>query len=371
LPALNRERLRNSVGDLAALWAVVGGAYISLAVFLWHWHYNLMRADAFGYWHRSNGLVSLYDLYHVPGYAWLIWAVRQIFGSAHPLLLMMGINILLLLAAAGAAYGLLVEEGFSPKIGVLAGFLYAFWPLTGLVFSVNPWADVPATSAFLLGWLAWKRRLLGWAVLGMAAAVLMHKSLWATVAFWWLAVWWFEMGAPRRKAFWYALLTFSPLAALWAFGVGVLHHPWNWLVAHNLQAELRPLGVHIPVFSGVVETLSWGGLRGWTRGSFLLAGLLLAVFLLIWAWRRRWWDLAAVSFGVLALYAVVNSYEALAAWRFSRLLAVPLAALVGECGWRGCQSRLTAGAIIVGSYLSQLLFAWWSVCRWAHGGWCK
>ena len=353
---------------LAAMWAVLGLSYVALALFLQHWHYDLLRADGRGYWYRSNGVISLYDAYHVPGYPWLIWAARQIFGDAHPLRLMMGINVLFLLGGAGAAYGLVRQEGGSSWAAVFAGWLYGLWPVTGLVFSVNPWADVPATASFLLGWLAWRARRRGWAVLGMAAALLMHKALWGVVGLWWVSVWWHDAAFPRRGKARDAALAFLPLAALWLVGVVGLHAPWNWLLAHNLEAELRPLALPLPVFSGVVETLLEGGARGLLRGGLLVSGLLLAVFLAVWAWRRRRWEMLAVVLGVLALFAAVNAYEALAAWRFSRLLAVPLTVFWADC--RRCWRRGLVWLVVGAAWASQFAFAWWSVCRWQHGGWC-
>ncbi len=342
------------------LLGVVGFSYVLLAAFLrWGLHYDFFQADAAGYWEFA-GARAIYSLYHVPGYSWLLGAARALLGDAHPVLVMMGINIACLLAGAWAAYDLLRLTEADARAAWLGGWLYAVWPVVGLVFAVNPWADVPATAMFLLGWRAWKRGRVGWALAGMAAALITHKGLWPFVGLWWA----FTVLANARKHRWgtwvaWTLLIGLPLLGVWGAGAR-LHGSLLWMLERNLAVELHS---RVPVFAGVVAAWQEGGWGGVLRGVALTADLALALAL---AWRavhRRAWDMLAVALGVVALFAVLNAYEAMAALRFSRLLAVPLGAEMARArGWLRRGWGLAAWTLAGGAWLSQFAFAWWSVC---------
>ncbi len=328
-----------------------------MAYLHWGLGYRFLRADALGYWRQSGNGLRAFNPFHVPGWPWLIALVRAVWPAARPVPVMAAWSLVLLLVGTWAAYALARAYGGRACTAALAGWLYALWPLTGLMFAANLWADVPATALFLLGWLAFQRGYWPLSVPLHAYTLLTHKALWPVIGLWWLLEF-----LPRCPCRWPVRvlatgLLLAPLAAFWVAGARELGR-WNWMIASNWLIEIR--AHRWPAFAGVIDTCLMGGWKAWVKGCVLVGHLVLALGLAAWAARRRWAAGLAVSLAVVALFAVLNAYEVIAAVRFSRVLAVPLALAWSRAFPAWEQHPRAVGLAWALNLLGHLIYGWYT-----------
>ena len=356
------KKARIPVSSLPMVLGVLALAYALMAAFYrFVLHYDDFRVDVLDYWQQSLHPQGAFHPFHVPGYPWLLMALRALVdGSLPPILQMRLVTLSALLAGAWAVYRGVQARGGTRHQAGLAALLFGLWPLTGLVFAVSPWADVPASTAFLLAWTLWLRGRLYIAALAGAYALLTHKALWPFTLLWWLMAVLPDARHPRGRRALATGLLLAPLAILWALGAA--HHGrWDWPLMHNLTAELRPRA-GFPLFDGLLGPLLRGDWADHLKGLVLLAlfALVLEVGRRAWTARKR--DALAVTLAYLALFAVVNAYENMVLLRFGRLLApfVVLAfPVLGNLQRRRIPPVL---ALLLGlSFASNLVFVWYAV----------
>ncbi len=328
-----------------AFWGMVGFYRFVL-------QYDDFRADVVDYWEQSfRPYGGAFHVFHVPGYPWLLRGARLLFdGHLAPVAQMRWVTWAAYLLAAWAVYhGVRVRGGRASQAAVAALF-YGFWPFTGLVFAVSPWADVPATAFFFLAWSMWGRGHLFRSALAGAYALLTHKALWPFTLLWWLAT---VLPDQRHPAFRRGLATaflVAPLGVLWALGV-LYHDRWNWMWHHNLAMEVQARA-GLPLFDGLFGPWWYGDWADRIKALALWGLFVLVLALGYRAWRKRDRETLAVTAAYLGLFALVNAYENMVLLRYGRLLAPFVLLHWPRLGFL----RAWAGILLGMSLLSNLLF---------------
>ncbi len=301
--------------------------YVLLALRVWQVRY--VASDIYRYYWPYSVEWQRPPLFHLPLYPLLIAGVRGVLpaGTA-PLVILMGINLVAFLGCLGCVYDLLrtPDDGLMrPTVGML---LFAFWPLVGLTYVVNPLADTPALFFFLAGLVLLRReRLLG-AALCLGLALITHKLMWLFVGA--LVVGWlFTRPRPLLHTMaGSAFLLLAPLALTWLAGYRAYGRA-NWLIAANADEELAA-GNAWPLLDGVLRSLQYDGWQGWLRVGFVALFAVLALWVAYTGLRAGNWDglLGAAIAAPLLLLPLVLTYREstnlFAIIRYSRLLAVPL-----------------------------------------------
>lgn len=154
-----------------------------------------------------------------------------------------------------------------------------------------------------------------------------------------------------------------PIATLWIVG-SAYHHSPTWLVSRNLQVEVASKG-HAIILDGLLGTFISGGLKGILKGIALTASALVSCYALLMSSKTSnecFHYGSAVALACCFLFVILNHGEIWAAVRFSRLLAILLAAIahtgspgkrISAWGWR------EVGVVLFLLFLTQFAFAWY------------
>jgi len=325
-------RWKQAVTGLPAVLAILTVGYFFVAGWLGLLlRFDFMRSDVSSYWQSSQTWSQSFHLFHVPGYPILIDILRRVtLGVFPPLGYLMAINLVAFLGSAVLVYRCVIESGLSRGLAACSALAFGLWPFVGLVYTVYPLADLPAMFLLLAGVYALIRRrtLIGALFLGLS--LIFHKAMWPVVAL--IVLFHLFNQRPifsRERAFAFLLLI-SPLFLVWQAGVASNHNPL-WIINSNLEVEMAPRG-DLPLLDGIVGAFREPGVRGLLKGA-IIGGLGLSSILLLAAnlkVRSAFTPLGiAVSAAILALFIVLNQYEIWAAVRFSRLLVLPLAWVIG------------------------------------------
>lgn len=257
---------------------------------------------------------------HLPGYAILIWAARQITHDRFDPALLMQI-VCLLCWSASVIYTARTLAIVSENENRWGTALYALFPFVGITYAAWPIADSLALAVLAAAFYYLLQRQWWPLTASLAAALLVQKALWPFA---------FLIGivAVWRRGFpiWQLLLAGVPLVAWWLWGV-LTGGEWLWIIRIDLKVNL-PSHSHLPVLDGVLGTLLAGGVRGLVKGGLLLALLAGTLWLTGVGVRRRRLDMLAMVLPILALLLLLNQWEAWAAVRYAKVLVVPLIALL-------------------------------------------
>ncbi len=357
-------------------------SYAALAVWLGViLKFNFMQSDVLSYWHNSIDWRTPFHLYHVPGYPLMVAMARGLtgwtgLGQLPPLALMMGVNVIALIASAVLTLRILVFT-ITPQVSqaggdyALAGaVLFSLFPFVGVVNAVYPIADLPAMAFFLAGFYALLRSKVKIAFALLGLSLLTHKGIWIFVAL--IVIAYFIQVRPRLG--WNIIVAFlllaAPLALLWMFGS--FHHGTpTWIFTTDLGEKTEGMQ-RLPLLDGLIGTIRLGGIRALVKGGALYAVVLGAVGLMWISLHDRppyFIYGAAISAAVIISGIIINTALAWAVVRFGRLNVLPLAWIAASkrgtlSGWKpsGRAGAIGWSGAVIGLILlvaSQFAFAWY------------
>jgi len=214
------------------------------------------------------------------------------------------------------------------------GFVvFGLYPFAGFWFTFDPRADTFVLFC-LTGAICFSLERKWWPfALCLAAGLIAHKVTWPFAVLLGVdAVW-------RKKCpVFLPLVAVVPLLGYWVWG---LYHGQDllWLVGGNLRNEIASKSA-LPIMDGLVGTFLYHrSAAKLFKACVILALFALSAGLLAWNLRRlRQPDGLfnfALIFPVFLLTVTLNQYEVWAAFRFGRVIAIPLAAfLVANDGLR-------------------------------------
>jgi hypothetical protein len=342
---------------------IIGYALIA-AYFILVLEYKFLQSDVLGYWQDSLNWREPFHPYHVPGYPLLIALMRGIlFISTSPVLLMMAINFLAYIASMFLIYQIMFISGVGEKYSTCAVYAFALWPFVGLVYVVDPLADMPVMTLFLLGIysLIKSQVCLSFMVLGLS--IVTHKGIWPFALLIIVAYLIRQKPALSKHLIMALLLMFLPISILLISG-SFYHHSLFWLLSSNLETEIKSHG-NLPIFDGILGTFSQGGFKALFKGGLILILTFTSAALIYINYRTKPMFFQygmVISIAVLTLFVLLNRYEIWAAVRFSRLLILPIIWLMGY------RSNLSKSPVLswpiiatlaLMSLASQFAYAWY------------
>jgi hypothetical protein len=346
------------------------GYFALAAFFALILRYDFMRSDVSWYWKNSLSWETPFDTLHVPGYPLTIALVRGVtLGMLPPVPLMMGINLAAFLLCGLTLHRILRAAGVSGEMSAIGVLLFGLWPFVGLVYAVDPIADIPGMLFFLLGLSALQRLRLSVGALFLGISVVVQKAMWPFVGLTMLADFlWRKEYISRRNLQLVALAGF-PLAGLWTLGA-VHYHSLAWIFLGSTEMLIVPRSSWM-LLNGLLGTILAGGTIAMMKGVSLLSLAALSVFAVYTGFsarsgrdRVRHFYGLAVSCATLVLFVMLNQYEIWAAVRFSRLLVIPLIPWAfGTLQARGqslAPGRLRIVIVVmVALFGTQLAYAWY------------
>jgi hypothetical protein len=261
---------------------------------------------------------------HVPLYSILLWVVRTL--TFHLLDAAAVMHALALPFVVGAyVYVHRILRFHFPAARNVGFTVFGLYPLVGYCYAYAP-AD-PLAICFLTGaaYYSLERKWRRFA-LCVAFGLISHKAIWPFLGLLAIdAVW-------RKKCpvFW-PLIAGTPLVVFWGWGL-CYGQDWLWLLRTNLQGEFASKS-SLPIMDGLLGTLLHpAGMASLLKACVLLALFLVTVYLLVWNLRRlRQPETSfniALLLPILLLAVLLNQYEIWAAFRFGRVIAIPLAAFL-------------------------------------------
>ncbi|PVE20953.1 hypothetical protein DC522_29295 [Microvirga sp. KLBC 81] len=280
---------------------------------------SVLQSDVLGYslqsqhWWQAN--------WHLPGYAILLWALRALtFNTIGDVLLM---QTICLAAWSGSLWVFFqIAEHVNPAAARLGAMIYGLYPFVGITLIAWPLSDMVANFALIYAVLCLYERDWPRLTLAIAAMLLMQKALWPFSALIGLVAW--RRGFPLWRVFGSGV----PLVLFWLF-VAVNGEGLLWIVSVDMS---KHFSVHtsLPLLDGILGTLMRGDVRGITKGLILL-GLLFGTGAMTWIYGRRGnLEMIAILIPVLGLLVVLNEWVIWAAFRYSKILVIPLIGLLPQ-----------------------------------------
>lgn len=325
--------------------------------------YEFLRSDVLWYWQDSLNWQTPFNRFHVPGYPLIIAFFRSIsFGKLPPVILMMGINLAALLVCAVAVYQSIKISGIAERFAVIGACLFGLWPFVGLVYTVNPLADVPAMAFLLTGLLALLNSRKWVAALLFGMSLIVHKAMWPFVTL--LVFAYIYKYRPRTWKDLVALLILVfPIFILWLTGT-FYHGSPEWIVysSASVGADTRAT---IPLMEGIIGTIQQGGVKGLVKGGLIVALFMTSILLLFLNYmvRPSYFQYGiAICVASLFLFVFLTHIEIWASVRFSRLFVLPLIWLIGYL----YRNKLPiwfkspfVGFVLLIFFFTQFAFAWY------------
>jgi hypothetical protein len=310
LPAGYSRSLPAIVASATALTIYMVWLFTALA-------FDPMRGDVQAYWDRSIALWPPFDPWWPPGYPLILAAARTAtFNALAPAALMLTVATVAYLAAVVAVVRICSFVGVREPL--LPALVFAVYPFVGLSEAAYPRADMVATALLAGCVLAFERRQFRTLAGCAALALIVHKALWFFVPPLLLVAW-----LRHREA--RLLLAASLLpAAIW-IGGGAWHHgDALWFARASVEALASPSGT-LPVFDSIYGSLLSDRAAAVAKGVVVLIVAGLALFAAARCYRAGFTSGTVIAAAIVATAAVLNSSEAWAVVRFSKLLVVPLA----------------------------------------------
>jgi hypothetical protein len=291
--------------------------------------FDLLRSDVLSYWNWSYSLTLTppYSTWSVPGYPAMIALVRAAtFDMLPPMAVMTSIT------ATFYVIGVTVLGRLSNEAGITSprelSLLFAAYPFVGLTYRVYPLADGVAIGLLLLCLLYyWRERWVPCSVF-FGLMILTHKATW----FFALPLLVVAVVQHRRSRV-PLLLATVPLLALIAVGavhhkdilwmLGELHVRERWSTNNLLTSQSS-----LPVFDGIVGSLTAGVLAKGVKGLLALCVFLLAAVSVVPCYRRRFWIGESIALALIMMGVVLRQYEIWSLVRFSGVLLLPLGYLL-------------------------------------------
>lgn len=326
--------------------------------------FNVIKSDfsLYNRWSQAWWDYSFRTRPHVPLYPMLLWAFRWLtFNRLDPAVVMH--TVALPFVVGSYLYVHRIMRFHFPAARDVGFAVFGLYPFAGYCFSFAP-AD-PLAICFLTGAAYYSlERKWRWFALCLAAALITHKATWPFLGLLAVdAVW-----RKKCSVFW-PLVAGVPLLIFWGWGLYHGEH-WLWLLIVNIPQEFASRST-LPIMDGLLGTfLHPEGAARLIRALAVLTIFTVTVCLLVWNLRHiRQPDGLfnfALLFPVVLLAALLNQYEVWAAFRFGRVIAIPLAAcLVANEGLRRYLTRPVFFYLAaVTGVATNLLFAYYFMWVW-------
>jgi hypothetical protein len=310
LPAGYSRTLPAVVASAAALTIYTVWLFADLA-------FDPMRGDVQAYWDRSMAMWPPFDPWWPPGYPLILAAARALtFNALTPAAVMLTVSTVAYLAAIVFVVRICSVVGVREPL--LPTLVFAVYPFVGLSEAAYPRADMVATALLAGCVLAFERRQLRTLAGCAALALIVHKALWFFVPPLLVVAW-----VRHRDARVMLAAAWLP-AAIW-IGGGAWHHgDVLWFARSSVEALVTPSGT-LPVFDSIYGSLRSARPAAVAKGVVVLAVTAAAAFAALRSYQRGFVSGAIVAAAIVATAAVLNSSEAWAVVRFSKMLVVPLA----------------------------------------------
>lgn len=316
--------------------------------------FDMMRSDVLGYWKESLEWKTPFSAWWVPGYQLLIAALRGLtLNLLPPLAVMMIISGLSYMVGIIAVFDFASHINFRYPVHIT--LLFAFFPFTGLSSTVNPIADSLAFALLFLCLLSYQKQQWRLFTLFAALCLITQKVLWIFVPPVMLLA--FILHKSARPLVPLALI---PLLA-WIIG-GAFHHKdplWfmRWSVENLIVSKSA-----LPVLDGIVSSLRSGSVARMAKGAVVLAIFALSLMLFIYSWRYKEWLGMSVSFSLLLMCSIINSYEIWAAVRYGKAVVIPLAIVLQRADWKSNlpSNKILAIAAVILLICSNLAVGYYS-----------
>lgn len=285
--------------------------------------HEVIRSDVAGYLRWSYVFWRVEEVNHLPLYPFALWLGRTAtFGLLDGVLLLQTVSFASWLVGA-VFVGRALAVHFDRRVARLGSTLFALFPPIGVLYAVYPLSDALALCLFAVGYDCFARRR--WAALMVVTffALLSHKGVWP--AFGLLAI---AGNVRHRYPCW--MTACSTLGLVAWIGWGYLRYDYvAWLFLRNVQEHLSSRGGP-PLLDGIASTFAAGGAKSAIKGIFVTGLLGVSAYLTVFFARRGRWGQAALALPTVIWAVVLGPVAIWAAVRFGKILAVPLAACVGE-----------------------------------------
>jgi hypothetical protein len=279
--------------------------------------FDPMRGDVQAYWDRSMALWPPFDPWWPPGYPLVLAAARTVtFNALTPAALMLTVSTVAYLASVVAVVRICSVVGVREPL--LPALVFAVYPFVGLSEAAYPRADMVATALLAGCVLAFERQQFRTLAGCAALALIVHKALWFFVPPLLVVAWLRHRDARVMLAA--ALLP----AAIWIVGGAWHHRDALWFVRSSVEALVTPSGT-LPVFDSIYGSLLADRPATVAKGVVVLAVTGLAMFAAARSYSLGFVGGTIIGAAIVATAAVLNSSEAWAVVRFSKMLVVPLA----------------------------------------------
>lgn len=306
----------------------VASALAMIALARWAGH-DLRGSDGISYlrWSLLLGSESHAEIVRrwvhawVPAYPAVLWVARMLTGG------MLGASALLFgtnlgFALLGAVAIKQVSRAIDPRAAVAGMAAFLFFPFASYDFAFLPRADTMAIAVLLLAVLAYLGHRWAWFAVCCAIGLVTQKALWPFIALLCLAAW-FRRGARS----WCFTLIPAPLLGYWAYGMSLGLGP-GFLVGRSVALFVPEPRASLPLFKGIEASLrAWPAPNKVGKALAVLAVLVVAAALLIWAWRTtqaRNLELVFVfTLPLILAAALLNDHELLRVVRYGQLLVIP------------------------------------------------
>lgn len=337
--------------------------------------FNLMQSDVADYWKDSLNISTPFNAYHVPLYPIAIFVIRTLsVNTLQPVIYMQAITIVSLFFSAYFVSRIIT--GNKQKLeyvvfGILIAWIYILWPFEGLTSVIFPISDQFAFCLFLGGLFFVLQKKTGWGFAFWGLSLIAHKALWPFVILCAIATYLYyqtsstdEEKPKPQKWLLFATFLFLPILMLWIAGT-IYNQDVFWIVKSNLKTEMMSKS-NYPILDGFIGSFRGSLPKVLVKGSALLITLLLSIFCL-WVSIKKQYPLwkygIAISITVIILILIENQGEIWAAFRFGRLLVLPI-------GWLALENtdRLKIKPTLFKSLsifllilfaISQFAFAWY------------
>lgn len=314
--------------------------------------YDLYRTDVWVYWKDSFNWKTPFSSWWVPGYSLLIALVRLLtFSLLSPVATMSLISGFFYLLAVTAVYKIL--ENLKVNNAYYITLIFAAYPFIGLTESVNPRADITAIALTALCILTFEKKKWIAFTIFAAAAIMIHKATWFLV----MPLMAFAFFKYKSSRYWLPLAVL-PLMS-WIVCGAVYHKNILWFM-HYAVNNLMNSSSSLPVFNGVFGPVLSAETSKIIKGIIISLVFGLAVLGGYYSFRIKYWPGLFICLSIFIMAAVLNEYEIWAVVRFSRLIIIPIAFILGSLKPGVlCYNKYIFLSILLAGILSNLMFGYY------------
>lgn len=344
-------------------------AFLSFFLVWIYMHYGLnydpFRSDVEWYWSSSlEWKKALFCKYHFPGYPFLIAFIRFLtVNQLPPLVIMWSINLFSLIAGAWAVSAC-IGSFAGRRAAIFCGILYPLWPFVGTAYAVHPLCDNLAMSLFLIGIYFLIKKNFYFVAFFLGFSMFTHKGICPFVGLLFV----FTMLLYYKELKWLQVVTLSsmyiPIVSLWIAG-SVYYSSPLWLFSTSFSIGVIANNT-LPLLDGMIAAPFVDGITGAFKGSLIWIIVLTSFVLAVINRKNRnvllkWYNLAIII-AVLFWCFTANRNANWVAFRFSRLLVLPIGWLLGyyiELFTRGSWRLVFSLIVIFVLFISQFFFIWY------------